>query len=137
MVSIIVLGTYSTRSSAHRPFPRNPARPSPISHRSGHHPTRPTPSPASPREMNGHNAFTTFCQNPRSVFDVPSVINEAKSGENSKTITLKHKICAQGKSPGSQCLKGFRGISHPGVLGLEPRTRGFGVNVRCQTSSNI
>ena len=40
-----------------------------------------TPSPASPREANDRNTFTTFCQKTRSIFDVPAMINEAKTGE--------------------------------------------------------
>ena len=47
--------------------------------RTTHHPQ--TPSPASPRKTNSHNGSATFCQKPRSVFDVLTVKKRAKSGE--------------------------------------------------------
>ena len=50
----------------------------PVSRRPGttRHPRN--PSPASPRNTNTRNAFTTFCQKPQSIFDVLAVKNEEK-----------------------------------------------------------
>ncbi len=99
MVSIIVLGTYSTRSSAPRPFPRNPTRPSPISHRSRHHPARPTTSLASPRETSSPGAFTTFCQKPQSIFDVLTAKNGRKTPEKRQNHPTYPQILDTRKNP--------------------------------------
>ena len=78
--------TFNTRSSGQFPFSQirstGNVTHSPLfsQKRSAHHPQ--TPSPASPHETNSRNAFTTFCQNPRSIFDALAVKNETKSGEN-------------------------------------------------------
>ena len=58
-----------------------------------------TPSPASPRETNAHNPFTTFCQKPRSIFDVPAVKNEAKTGEKRQNHHTYAQILRTRKNP--------------------------------------
>ena len=57
------------------------------------------PSPASPRETNTRNGSATFCQNPRSIFDVLAVKNEAKSGEKRQNHHTYAQILRTRKNP--------------------------------------
>ena len=57
------------------------------------------PSPASPHETNDGNVFPTFCQNPRSIFDVLAVKNEAKTGKKRQNHHTYAQILHTRKTP--------------------------------------
>ena len=90
---------HSTRSTAHFPF-------SPISpqiHPFLLHPrtlqTSRNSCQTSPRNSNKDNALATIYQPPRSIFDVPAVKNEAKTGEKRQNHHTYAQILRTRKNP--------------------------------------
>ena len=92
-----------------------------------------TLSPASPRETNTRNGSATFCQNPRSIFDVLAVRNEEKTGKKRQNHHTYAQILHTRKTPRKPISERLSGDFTS--RGTRTRTQDTRFWSQCQTSN--